>query len=119
MTPAELSVRFFLQMAVIIGVSRMVGWLAKRFLGQPQVVGEMIAGVLLGPSLFGLITPDLQAALFPKDSRSVLFVGAQLALGSTCSSWAWTFGAISSAARPAAPWRYPSRAWRRRSPWRR
>lgn len=81
MTPAELSVRFFLQMAVIIGVSRLVGWLAKRFLGQPQVVGEMIAGVLLGPSLFGLIAPDLQAALFPRDSRSVLFVGAQLGVG--------------------------------------
>lgn len=81
MTPAELSVRFFLQMAVIIGVSRLVGWLAKRFLGQPQVVGEMIAGVLLGPSLLGLIAPDLQAALFPKDSRSVLFVGAQLGVG--------------------------------------
>lgn len=81
MTLAELSVRFFLQMAVIIGVSRLVGWLAKRFMGQPQVVGEMIAGVLLGPSLFGLVAPDLQAALFPKDSQSVLFVCAQLGVG--------------------------------------
>ncbi|MFA7261685.1 MAG: cation:proton antiporter [Caulobacter sp.] len=81
MTPAELSVRFFLQMAIIIGVSRLVGWLARRYLGQPQVVGEMIAGVLLGPSLFGLITPDLQAALFPAESRSILFVGAQLGVG--------------------------------------
>lgn len=81
MTPAELSIVFFLQMAVIIAACRGVGWLAKRYLGQPQVVGEMIAGVILGPSLFGLIAPDLQAALFPRDSRAVLFVGAQFGVG--------------------------------------
>ncbi len=81
MTNAELSVAFFLQMAIIIAVCRAVGWLAKRFLGQPQVVGEMIAGVILGPSLFGLLAPDLQAALFPKESKSILFVGAQLGVG--------------------------------------
>lgn len=81
MTAAELSVMFFLQLAVIIGVCRLVGWAAKRFLGQPQVVGEMIAGVMLGPSLFGLIAPDLQNALFPADSRKVLFVIAQIGVG--------------------------------------
>lgn len=81
MTNAELSVAFFLQMAIIIAVCRVVGWVAKRYLGQPQVVGEMIAGVILGPSLFGLLAPDLQAALFPKESRSILFVGAQLGVG--------------------------------------
>lgn len=81
MTNAQLSVAFFLQMAIIIAVCRAVGWAAKRFLGQPQVVGEMIAGVILGPSLFGLLAPDLQAMLFPKDARPVLFVGAQLGVG--------------------------------------
>ncbi|MFN3559434.1 MAG: cation:proton antiporter [Brevundimonas sp.] len=81
MTPAQLSIAFFLQMALIIAVCRAVGWLVKRYFGQPQVVGEMIAGVILGPSLFGLLAPDLQAALFPKDSRDVLFVGAQLGVG--------------------------------------
>ena len=81
MTNAELSVAFFLQMATIIAACRIVGWLAKRYLGQPQVVGEMIAGVILGPSLLGLLAPDLQAALFPRESRSILFVGAQLGVG--------------------------------------
>nr|WP_316630038.1 cation:proton antiporter [uncultured Brevundimonas sp.] len=81
MTNAELSVAFFLQMAIVIAACRIVGWLAKRYLGQPQVVGEMIAGVILGPSLLGLAWPDLQAALFPKESRSVLFVGGQLGVG--------------------------------------
>ncbi|UIJ44536.1 cation:proton antiporter [Sphingomonas cannabina] len=81
MTPAELSVVFFLELFVIVAAARAVGWLGKRFLGQPQVVGEMIAGVLLGPSLFGLIAPDLQAQLFPKDAKGVLYVGAQLGVG--------------------------------------
>ena len=34
--------------------------------GQPAVMGQLIAGLLLGPSLFGLLLPDLQHALFPK-----------------------------------------------------
>jgi len=81
MSPAELSVAFFLQMAVIIATCRLVGWAARRWLGQPQVVGEMLAGVLLGPSLFGLFAPSLQQALFPPESKPVLFVGAQLGVG--------------------------------------
>ena len=80
MTAAQLSVAFFLQMFVILAAARVVGSLARR-IGQPQVVGEMIAGVLLGPSLFGYFTPELQAQLFPKESMKVLYVGAQLGVG--------------------------------------
>jgi Kef-type K+ transport system membrane component KefB len=80
-TPTDYSIHFFLQIAVILLVCRVVGWAAQKFLGQPQVVGEMIAGVLLGPSLFGLIFPDLQAALFPKETRNILYVGAQVGVG--------------------------------------
>jgi Kef-type K+ transport system membrane component KefB len=81
MTPGELSIAFFAQLAVILIACRLVGWFGRRFLGQPQVVGEMIAGVLLGPSLLGWLAPDLQAALFPKETKGVLFVGAQLGVG--------------------------------------
>ena len=81
MSNAEISVAFFLQMAVIIAACRAAGWLVKTYLGQPQVVGEMIAGVILGPSLFGLLAPDLQAMIFPKETKSVLYVGAQLGIG--------------------------------------
>ncbi|HWH17494.1 MAG TPA: cation:proton antiporter [Allosphingosinicella sp.] len=81
MSPAELSIIFFLQLAVIVAAARAIGWLGKRFLGQPQVVGEMIAGVLLGPSLFGLLAPDLQATMFPTETKGVLYVGAQLGVG--------------------------------------
>ncbi|MFN3388784.1 MAG: cation:proton antiporter [Allosphingosinicella sp.] len=81
MTPAELSIAFFLQMFVIIATCRAVGWAASRWLGQPQVVGEMMAGVILGPSLFGLFLPEVQQAIFPAESKSVLFVGAQMGVG--------------------------------------
>ena len=81
MAPAQLSVIVFLELFAILAVSRAVGWAAKRWLGQPQVVGEMIAGVLLGPSLFGLFAPDLQAALFPKEAKATLYVVAQLGVG--------------------------------------
>lgn len=81
MTASQLSILFFLQLAVIIAVCRLVGAFVQRFLGQPQVVGEMIAGVLLGPSILGLIAPGLEAALFPAESKKVLYVGAQLGVG--------------------------------------
>lgn len=79
MTPFELSVRFFLQLAAILCVCRFVSWVATR-VGQPPVVGEMIAGVLLGPSLFGLIAPYWQAQLFPPESKGVIFSVAQIGL---------------------------------------
>jgi Kef-type K+ transport system membrane component KefB len=81
MTPGDYSVHFFLQLAFIIFACRIVGWLGQKFLAQPQVVGEMIAGVILGPSLLGLFFPDFQAAIFPKDSKNVLYAGAQLGVG--------------------------------------
>lgn len=80
MSAAEHSIVFFLQMAVILAACRVVGRLARQ-LGQPQVVGEMIAGVVLGPSLFGLLWPGGQTALFPRESLKVLYVGAQLGVG--------------------------------------
>lgn len=80
MPVAQLSIHFFLQAAVILLVCRLVGRLARR-VGQPQVVGEMIAGVMLGPSLFGLLAPQWQQALFPKETLGTLYVLAQLGVG--------------------------------------
>jgi Kef-type K+ transport system membrane component KefB len=91
MTNDELVLRIFLQLAVILAVCRVVGMIGRRF-GQSQVVCEMIAGVLLGPSLFGLLFPDLQQYLFPlkvtvggvvirHPSMSILYAIAQVALG--------------------------------------
>ena len=80
MTGPQLSVAFFFQMFFILAVCRVVGALARR-IGHPQVVGEMIAGVLMGPSLFGLLWPTAQKVIFPPESLKVLFVGAQLGIG--------------------------------------
>jgi len=80
MSASQLSITFFLQMFVILAVCRVVAMLASR-IGQPHVVGEMIAGVFLGPSLLGLFFPQVQLALFPPESLKVLYVGAQLGVG--------------------------------------
>ncbi len=66
MSPHDLTVKLFLQLAVILAACRVCGWIGRRFFGQTQVVSEMVAGVLLGPSLFGLLVPEAQAWLFPK-----------------------------------------------------
>src|SRR5206468_3635462 len=58
---------------------RLVGVLAKKLL-QPQVVAEMIAGVLMGPSLFGLLLPELQGQLFPRASMTIIYAVAQVGL---------------------------------------
>jgi K+:H+ antiporter len=86
MNNIQLAVHFFLQIAVILLFCRFVGAIAAR-LGQPQVVAEMLAGVLLGPSLFGLIWPEAQHWLFPwdktqttRDTQSYLFPASQLGL---------------------------------------
>jgi Kef-type K+ transport system membrane component KefB len=81
MSVAKLSIAFFLQMFVILATCRVVGWLGRKYLKQPQVVGEMIAGVLLGPSLFGLFLPEVQQWVFPAETKGVLYVGAQFGVG--------------------------------------
>lgn len=79
MSSLQLAVQFFLQIAVILAFCQVIGMLAKRA-GQPQVVAEMIGGVLLGPSLLGLLWPELFTKLFPQDSMKVLFPVSQLGL---------------------------------------
>jgi Kef-type K+ transport system membrane component KefB len=53
-----------LQLALLLMVARILGAVIQRF-GQPQVVGELLAGVLLGPSLLGWLWPQFQAQIFP------------------------------------------------------
>ncbi|MGD2059553.1 MAG: cation:proton antiporter, partial [Acidimicrobiia bacterium] len=48
---------FLIQLALLVGVARIFGWLMKS-VGQPAVVGELLAGVVLGPTLFGRVAPD-------------------------------------------------------------
>ena len=79
MNSFDLSVLFFLQLAFILAVCRVVGILFKQ-LGQSQVVSEMIAGVVMGPSLMGWLLPDFSAYLFPPASKPILFAVCQVGL---------------------------------------
>ena len=56
------------QLSLLLLVARGLGELMRR-INLPPVVGELLAGVLLGPSLFGLLLPDLQAHIFPKSQE--------------------------------------------------
>ena len=71
MITPHIALQFLLQLAVILLACRIVGWLMMR-VGQPKVIGEMIAGILLGPSLLGLLAPSVQSALFPPASLGLL-----------------------------------------------
>ncbi len=68
-----------LQLVVILGTARVLA-LLLRYLGQPAVIGEMIAGLALGPILLGNVAPDLHAALFPPQSLPALAGISQIGL---------------------------------------
>ncbi len=68
-----------MQVGVILITARGVGWLFRR-VHQPQVVGEMAAGILLGPSLLGWAAPRVSAALFPPESLGYLNSLTQIGL---------------------------------------
>ena len=58
---------FLVQFAVLLASARLLGEVMKRY-GQPPVFGELLAGIALGPSLFGWLAPDLFIALFPREA---------------------------------------------------
>ena len=77
-SPAS-EVVFFIQVAILIVAGRIGGELMQR-IGQPAVMGQLVAGIVLGPSFFGVVLPDLQATVFPPDAqqRGMLDAVAQL-----------------------------------------
>jgi len=68
-----------IQLGTILLIARLVGLLFKR-INQPQVVGEMVAGILLGPSFLGWLSPPTMAALFPPESLGFLNALGQVGL---------------------------------------
>lgn len=79
MSDSTLAALLFLQLTIILAVCRAVGVLARR-VRQPQVVAEMLAGFLLGPSVFGWLTPTAHAQLFPAASLHAIYVISQVGL---------------------------------------
>ncbi len=72
-------VLLLLQIAVILAVCRLLHAIAGR-IGQPSVIGEIVAGLLLGPSFLGWIAPAFYARLFPAESFPVLNELSQIGL---------------------------------------
>lgn len=59
------------QILTILAAARLIGWLFRK-IHQPRVIGEMVAGILLGPSLFGWVAPGFHETLFPAASLGYL-----------------------------------------------
>jgi Kef-type K+ transport system membrane component KefB len=72
-------VQVLIQVVVIIGVSRLVG-LGFRRINQPLVIGEIVAGIMLGPSFLGAVAPAFSAALFPPQTLPLLEILKDLGL---------------------------------------
>ena len=71
--------QLFMQLLIVLIAAQLVGQAFKR-IGIPAVVGEMTAGILLGPSLFGLIAPGAFAFVFPSDSLGALKLLSQVGI---------------------------------------
>jgi Kef-type K+ transport system membrane component KefB len=71
--------RLMLAIAVVILAARLVGALMTR-IGQPQVMGEVLAGILLGPTLLGAVAPAVKDYLFPSDIVPLLSAAADIGL---------------------------------------
>jgi Kef-type K+ transport system membrane component KefB len=68
-----------LQIITIIAFARIFGFLCKK-VGQPAVIGEIIAGIILGPSLLGFFAPEVSSFLFPSESLNSLQFFSQIGL---------------------------------------
>jgi Kef-type K+ transport system membrane component KefB len=68
-----------LQILVILATCRGVGFLFKK-IGQPNVIGEILAGIILGPSLLGSLLPGVYAFIFPEESFSNIQILSQIGL---------------------------------------
>src|SRR5690349_10850462 len=75
--PPHLLLHLLLAVLVVVALSRALG-VAFRAIGQPPVIGEVIAGIVLGPSLLGALLPGAQAFLFPDGIAPQLGVVAQV-----------------------------------------
>src|SRR5262245_15740103 len=76
---AEPLPRFIAQAITIIVVARVIGLFARK-VSQPLVIAEIVAGILLGPSLLGWLAPGFSHALFPRESLGLLQLVSQVGL---------------------------------------
>ncbi len=79
MANLELFIQVMIALIIIIIMAQLFGRLIK-LIGQPSVVGEMISGVVLGPTVFGYFLPEASGFIFPKEIMSSLFIISNLGL---------------------------------------
>ncbi len=72
----------FLALAILLGLARLMGELARQF-HQPAVLGEILAGVLLGPTVLASINPDLYGALFPTGGAAPIALEGLITVSAT------------------------------------
>ncbi len=72
--------RLLLAITLLLVAAHALGYLANRF-GQPRVIGEILGGLLLGPTLFGAVAPGLHQQVFPLDGPVPLVLDAMYQLG--------------------------------------
>lgn len=78
-TPDQTVLAFFVAALIVVLFSRLVGSLMPR-IGQPRVMGEVLGGIILGPTVFGAIDPGLSANVFASDITPYIGVTANLGL---------------------------------------
>ncbi|MBW4484023.1 MAG: cation:proton antiporter [Tildeniella torsiva UHER 1998/13D] len=79
MSPTEIVIHVLVAILVVIGLSRLAGYGFNQ-IKQPLVIGEIVAGIMLGPSLLGWLAPTWQATLFPAEIMPSLNVLSQVGL---------------------------------------
>lgn len=71
-TAHEMTV-LLLSLAALLGLARLLGETVRR-LGQPAILGELLAGIVLGPTVLGYMSPDVYHWLFPQDPDSAAYI---------------------------------------------
>jgi Kef-type K+ transport system membrane component KefB/mannitol/fructose-specific phosphotransferase system IIA component (Ntr-type) len=72
---------FLVQVFILLGAARVAGEMFRRF-GQPAVIAEILVGIILGPTIFGRVAPDLFMSIFPADpvQRNMLETAAWIGI---------------------------------------
>lgn len=81
LTPREITM-LFLALGLLLACARFFGEVVRRF-GPPAVLGEILAGVLLGPTVFGYFCPELSAMIFPRTGGGALVLDGMTTLAIT------------------------------------